>query len=322
MNMAEDQVDETVKGRSFGEETEREAGDEGNESEVEQETENTETESQDNQEETQGDANETESEEETEGETEGEKPELTEKGTKKDPNPKSAVHQELANEKKVRGQMEQVLGDPELLAKFAEERYGIKLPVKGVETKTEDKTTGDAPELVDYKAEDFENLDDVANKFNNLQKTFIEREKARDAKIEELTKQLGGIADGGKRVAIANNITQGVSSLSKEPELDPKSPDFIPGLDEEIASRFNQLDYDPVSKVFKGQHSIENVGQEILKAVRLGRKSGSLKAQTIVKDKSQGKIKDNVKANDVVDTDKMKPGESIAQGIAKMMKGR
>lgn len=313
--MTEDQIDES-KGESFGEVEER-IPDESTDSEVvdSKESENTE---EVEQEETQETAPSKKSEEAGDDE---EDVKLTEKGTKLDPNPKSAVHQELANEKKIRSQMEQVLASPELMAQFMKERYNIEVPTRGAQdSKTEEVTT--QPELKEYKPEDFENLDDVAKVVNTLQSSFAAKTKEAEEKIEKLTGVISSLADGGRRQQIASSITKGVESLQKEPELDPKSPDYIEGLEEKIASRFNQLDFDERTQSFKGQYSIDEIGRDFLDAIRMGRKSGSKKAQTIVKDKTPGQIKTGAAVTEDVDEDKSSPEDSIAAGISKMMKGK
>src|SRR5690606_18792007 len=67
-----------------------------------------------------GDEGEGESQHQNEDGEEGEgQPKLTEKGTKLDPNPLSAAHQELANERRKLAQYQQVLSNPEMLKRYA-----------------------------------------------------------------------------------------------------------------------------------------------------------------------------------------------------------
>lgn len=314
--MAEDQVDAQVEesSSSFGELTEREDVSEGAvlvEDKIKP-TEETSEESEQSEE----TGEQTEGEDQTKKEGEEEVDPVT--GGKLDKNPQSRAHQELANERKIRGQMEQVLGNPELLAQFMKQQYNIEVPVKG----TDNKTTENAPEteFKELKAEDFDNLDDVASKFNEMQRGFSEKIKSYDEKIEKLTGVIQHLVEGGRRTSVASNITSGVDSLQKQPELDPKSPEFIPGLEQKIVDRFNQLDFDEKTNGYRGQYSIEEVGQELIDAARMGRKSGSTKAQTIVKNKTQGAVKTSPSVENEEDVEKLSPADSIALGVSRMFK--
>lgn len=318
--MAEDQVDNKAEGgRSFGEVTERDyTGDEGEtptlakDTVVETEDESTtgeETQTEDTQVEGEGES--------VDANKEGEEPELTEKGTKLDPNPQSRVHQQLANETKLRNQMQTVLGDPKLLAQFVKQQYGLDMPVPGAATAD---TSQETTETKEFKAEDFENLDDVASKFNEMQKGFAESNKAKDAKIAELESKVSSLIDGGQRARIASNIGQGVDNLKKLPELSPNNPEYIDGLEEMITEQYNKLDFDPNTGSYRGNYSIEEIGRGIIQAIQLGKKAGSKKTQTIVKDKTGGQIRTSSKIDDEVDTSKMSPENSIAYGISKMFK--
>lgn len=312
--MAEDQVDEVVEeSRSFGEMSEREDEGTENQPKLAKDTVKIETETKD---ETTDEVDSTETEtEETvdEAKKDEEEPELTEKGTKADPNPQSRVHQELANEKRIRGQMEQLLASPELLKKFMEDQYKVQVEIK-------DPTKPEVVEepVKEYKPEDFENLDDVANKFNEMQKSFVEKDKAKDAKIEELNKIVSGLVDGGKQTQLASKVTSDIDSLRTEKEFDPKSPEFIEGLEEAISDEYFKRDYDQKTGKFKGEHSLAEIGKGFLQVARKARAKGSLNAQTIVKDKSKGKVVTSTETSTDVDTDSMSAENSIAEGVRKM----
>jgi len=243
---------------------------------------------------------------------ETQEPQLTEKGTKLDPNPQSAVHQELANERRVRSQMEQVLGNKEKLAQFMERQYGVKQPSQ--------EATVETPEVKAYKAEDFENLEDVAEVVNKLQNGFSEKSKTYEEKIQELTKVVGGLLQGSRNSQIATKTESDVNSLRGIPELDSKSPDFIPGLEEKITQEYLRRDFDETTRQFKGEHSIADIGNYIIDVARTAKKAGSQEAQTIVKDKSEGRVKTSPKANGDTSSDNLAPGDSIAKGIAKMFR--
>src|SRR5258706_5905157 len=64
-----------------------------------------------------GDQSEGTQSEGTQGDTGEQGEQTTDKGTKLDPNPQSAVHQKLANAERLIGDFKKVLGSPELLRK-------------------------------------------------------------------------------------------------------------------------------------------------------------------------------------------------------------
>lgn len=322
--MAEDQVDGEVEnseesqegGRSFGEVAEREEGEEEGgrlvsdklkdikETEEEEESESEET------------------DKSKEGEETKDTKKVTEKGTKLDEDPLTAAHQLLANEKKIRGQMEKVLASPELIARFVKDRYGIELPVKGQNEAesngTESGKTEAAPVLKEYKPEDFENLEDVAKVINELQKNFATQLENYKNPIGLLTKAVGSLVESGRSSEISSNIVNDIKTLQELPELNPKSPDYIEGLEEDIAQQFNDLDLDPETQQYRGRYSISKVAEKLIAAARKGKKSGSLKTQTIVKDKTSGKARVSEETTDETDTSKLNPGDSIALGISRL----
>jgi hypothetical protein len=315
--MAEDQtIDGNIEGGSFGEVQEREP--EANEEVLDDVA--TDRNYSEDEEIDSGDGDEAgDSAESQEGEAQEEskaEPELSEKGTKLDPNPLSRAHQELANERRVRGQMEQVLGDPKLIAQFMKQQYGIEVPLPGQQPAQQQQQT--EPEFKEYKPEDFENISDVANVLNGLQKSFAEQKKSYEDTIAELKGTVDQLVNGGKLQAVASSMQRDVEELRTFKELDPKSSEFIDGLEQRIVDTYHQLDFDNTTKEYRGNYSIAQVGKDLIEAVRMGKKVGSTKAQTVVKDKKRGAVKTSTDTPQEDDTSKMAPGDSIAKGIAKM----
>lgn len=254
----------------------------------------------------------------TEGKPAGEeetKPELTEKGTKRDPNPQSAVHQDLANAKRTLSQMEQVLGNPELLAKFMEKQYGVKaqLPAKDGETVT--------PEVKTYTAADFETLDDVANVVNGIVSNFAKEKERYESEILQLKTGVNSLTAGGEAQRLYQKTSDEASALRSEPELNPKSPDYIEGLETDIAEMYHKLDFDERTGTYKGKFSIKEIGDRVIAAARKAKQKGSLDAQTVVKDKTEGQVRTGSKASrDGGTNESADPADSIAKGISSMFK--
>ena len=258
--------------------------------------------------------------EETEDQDENsQEPKKTEKGTKLDPNPKSAVHQQLANERKIRGQMEQVLASPELIAKFVKEQYGIEIPT-GAAKSTEEATAAPSTSTKKWTAKDFESLEDVADKFNGLHESFQTEISKRDTEIGTLKKQLGGITETSRITKVADGLSNDVTSLRTVAELNPKSPDFIPGLEDQIGALYHKFDFDEASGMYRGNYSLREIGESIINTARTARKAGSQQAQTIVKDKTGGKVRTTSGGNTQTNTDELAPADSIAKGIQKMFR--
>lgn len=317
----QDQVEDQEESRGFGEVVERESDDENesNDEQVEEKSEDTQDESE------QTDNQEDKDNENGEKKDDSQEPEQkTEKGTKLDPNPLSAAHQQLANEKRVRGQMEQVLADPAKIAKFVKAQYGIDMPVRRGEVKEKTEDAGKQEETVTTKkweAKDFENIQDVADKFNQLQDGFKKEIADRDAKIEDMNKKLFGVLEGGRLGRIADTTESDVRYVKSLPELNPKSPEFIPGLEGQISRRYRKLDFDEETGHFKGQYSLKEIAEDFLEVAREAKKSGSQRAQTIVKDKTSGKVRTSPAVDGRADDKgELSPSQSIAQGIAKMFK--
>lgn len=317
--------DNSSQDRGFGEVAEREipSDDANSEDTQDEQVENDQDESsENNSDQTDNQEGDEENKDENEDGSQQPKQEKTEKGTKLDPNPKSAVHQQLANERRMRGQMEQVLASPQLIAKFMQEQYGITVDVSKKGQPAQQDTTQPAQTTSSKKwtAKDFESLEDVAEKFNGLQEQFTNEISKRDEEIKGLKGQLGGISERGRILQIADTMEGDVKALSAEPELNPQSPEFIPGLEDEIGALYHKLDFDEASGMYRGNYSLREIGESIIKTARTAKKAGSQRAQTIVRDKTGGRIRTGNQGNNVASRDELPPAQSIAQGIAKMFK--
>lgn len=260
---------------------------------------------------------------EDENEGDDQQPKRTEKGTKLDPNPKSAVHQQLANERRMRGQMEQVLANPQLIARFMQEQYGITVDITkrgGQPTQQDNNQPASTTTVKKWTAKDFESLEDVAEKFNGLQEQFTSEIAKRDEEIKALKGNLGNMSERGRILQIADTLEGDVKALStNNPELNPNSPEFIPGLEDEIGALYHKLDFDEASGMYRGNYSLREIGESIIKTARTAKKAGSQRAQTIVKDKTGGRIRTGgTDGKQTVSRDELPPAQSIAQGISKM----
>ena len=250
---------------------------------------------------------------ETETSTEegGEKVELTEKGTKLDPNPQSAVHQQLANANARIKQMEGVLGNPAMLKRYAEQN-GMTLTQAKAEIKEEKAEVTD-----EFTPDSFKTADDVAKGFNKFAKT-IEELKVENTRLRESYK---GFNSSRRLERIANNMSKDITTVQeKYPELNPNSSDYDSKLESSIGGLYKDLDFDPATNTFRGKISVLQIADKVMEAAGRARKQGSKKAQTDVKVKQAGKVTSG-KSKKTGAVDSADPGTSIAQKIKKAYGG-
>lgn len=247
-------------------------------------------------------------------------PKLTDKGTKLDPNPQSAVHQELANERRVRLELEKVLTDPVKLREYMKES-GYETPTQTqTETKTEPKVAPELQQVLDLMNPD--KLQTVGDYAAALKASFEYNQKLvndHQTKVEALTKELSGLSVDRRVEAVANSIDKDISLVrEKYPELDPSKPEFSPELEKEIGELFNELDYDASAKMYRGQHSLASIAERFMRTAGALKKAGSLDAQKIIKEKRMGQSVPTGKATAERGEENLSPGQVIAQRIARM----
>lgn len=244
------------------------------------------------------------------------KPKLTEKGTKLDPNPLSAAHQQLANERAKIASYEKVLSDPALLRKFAKE-MGMTLEEAKAEIKDQQQ------EIKSYTPDRFKTAQDIADVLNELQGGLAKTNAELKEEVQRLRGDLSGISSSRQAERVVNTMQSDISSVrSKYPQLDPKSPEYDKDLEEEIGSFYLELDgIDPndPSKGVKGNFSLAKIAERFMKVRGVGAKEGSSRAQTTVKVRQAGRVVTTSKASAKDTPASSDPGTSIAQKIAKTL---
>ena len=246
-----------------------------------------------------------ETEDKTE-ETAEEKAARTEKGTKLDQDPLRQAHQLRANAEAKTRQYEDFLSDPvkvkAYLADLEKDKAGK------TETKTED--------LID--PEKLETVGDLQKFAKQLQTKF-------QTETEKIRAELGGITQKEQIKEVANRVTSEVTAVqTKYPELrefnedGTKNPDYNEELDKAIGEYFNELDLDQKTGMYRGKHSIVKIAERFMKVRTIGEKNGSIKAQTIVKDKRTGRVITNQSGG--TDGQPDESTQSAGQTIAARMK--
>ena len=232
----------------------------------------------------------------------------TDKGTKLDPNPQSAVHQQLANAEKKLRDYETVLRSPELLRKFAKAAgYTLEEAKAAIEEEKSDLYSGDK----------LQTGEDVAKALNELRSTSVKEAKTYQEKIAALEKKISSLESGRTAERVTMTLNQEVSQLrEKYPELNPKDPSYDPELEHEIGKMYEKLDKDPQPGGFRGQPSLLEIADLVMKAAGKAKKKGSEEAQTDVKVKERGKVTTSSKAT-TGSSESEDAGTAIAQRIAK-----
>jgi hypothetical protein len=226
-----------------------------------------------------------ESDEDDEGE-EGDKSPVkdgkTSKGTKAADDPLSLANQLRANAESKVKDYEQFLEDPEAL-----ERYLADLKKeKGVAVKEKDAPKNDEPEI---KPEDIKTNAD-------LQKYLAQERRKDRQEIEAIKKQLSESKEQDTEERTKATISGRIQTVQqKYPQLRPKNPDGSPNpefdkdLENELGELYQELDFDPKAKKFRGQVDLVRLADRFMKAVQRGSTIGSKKAQTVVVEKRKGK---------------------------------
>lgn len=248
----------------------------------------------------------TEGKPEGEATVEGEK--RTEKGTKLADDPLQQAHQLRANAEAKARKMEEFLSDPKRVKAYLQEIEEEEKKARG--------TTETTEELID--PDKLETVDDL-KKYAKQLKSQTQKE------IDAVKKQVGGMVDGERTRATATRIASEVTAVQdKYPTLrefnadGTKNPDYNEELDSAIGQFYNDLDLDPRTGMYRGQYSIQKITERFMKVRGIGEKNGSLKAQTIIRDKRTGRVITNQAGGTDGQPDESK--QSASQTIADRMK--
>lgn len=205
-----------------------------------------------------------------------EEPQLTEDGTKLDPNPQSAAYQQLANAERKLKAYEAVLNDPNLYQEFAS------------------KLTGKPKEVEEITPESIQTVDDVVRVVNDLRKQTMTLEQQN----RELQERLGQTTVKQFRDDVANGISQGTKLVRETyPELRKGDPSYNEKLEEQVSALYHELNYDPSLNGYTNRYPLEKVAERVMGTYNLTKQSASQEAQTIVKQKSMGKVVTSGKSN-------------------------
>lgn len=228
---------------------------------------------------------------------------VTDKGTRLDSDPLSQANQLRANAEAKARQMEDFLNDPKRVKAYLEDLE-------------KENKTAIKEELID--PDNLETVDDLKRFAKQLQGQSKQE-------LEAVKREVFGIRDGERIRETKNRISSEVKNVQeKYPVLrefnsdGTKNPEYNEELDTAIGEFYNELDYDAHTKSYRGQHSIAKIADRFMKVRGLGEKNGTVKAQTIIKDKRTGRIITNQQGDSNTASDESK--QSASQTIAERMK--
>jgi len=234
-------------------------------------------------------------------EPEQDKAERTEKGTKLDPDPLSRANQELANERAKIRQYEEVLQNPDMLKKY-------------VSTFDKDGEKGQKTEEPELRYEDVQTTED-------LHKFLAQQDRKIQDKVKELDQTISHVQSSQRSNQVADRIKSDVAAVQGTyPELDPKSDQYSEELDTSVGQLYELYDFDPQTKSFRGQVSIKQIADIVMKAAVSSKRKGSEETQTIVRDRRTGKAVSGA-SQTAPDESSMTTGQIIASRI-KAARGR
>lgn len=245
----------------------------------------------------------------------GEGQQYTSKGTKLDPNPQSAVHQELANAKRQVQEMEQVLRSPELLKAYAKE-YGFTIAEAKEQIKDDQAQVKQA-----FAPERFKTAKDIAEALNEMDQRYSKE-------VEELRKENQSLKQSREIDAatrqherVTNQLANDVNAVAKKyPQLNPESDQYNPELEKAVAAFYQKVDVDPKTGLAKGNFSLVEIADQFMQVAGLGQQQGSQQAQTQVRVKQAGKVVTSSKSSPSEASESNDPSTAIAQRIARSLR--
>jgi hypothetical protein len=230
-------------------------------------------------------------------EAQEETPQLTEKGTKLDPNPQSALHQQLANERRARLE--------------AEERM-LKIAQQFQQTQTQQPQEEQKPFL---ELDKLKTPEDIVNAFNQLH-SMVNQSVSRAEKLEQVLQQ--NQAQSQEYLNLSNFSAEIAEVRSSYPELDENNKEFYnKALDSSLTKMYMNSAYDSQGRLLSNRPSFKQFADYYMEGIRQAQQVGSQRAQTNVQRKVSGKIVTSQKPTKGVPTS-LSPEASLAREMERM----
>ncbi len=158
----------------------------------------------------------------TEAEEAKGQPQYTEKGTRLDENPMSALNQQLANERAKARQYEALLNDPQKVKAYLAELE-------------RERGVGQQAQEGEIRPEQIQTIEDIHR--------YLEQERAKDRQeLEQLKQYIGNFSQVQGVLAVGDRIRNDISQVrQKYPELDPRSPEYDEALEKELGELYEEI---------------------------------------------------------------------------------
>ena len=239
----------------------------------------------------------------------------TDKGTKLDPNPQSAVHQRLANAEREAKEYREFMQNPEQVKKYLAELEAAVGSKTGesqeqIQNRAEEEALIDDPSKI-VTPEDFKSYVKFLKKDIDKTKQDLVRER------EALRTQAGERAIAQRLVNDIDTIQSKYSFLKPTLEDGTPNPSFDKELEKEIADQYDEFDKDPRTGNYLGKTSILKVAERAIRIRKLGEATGSRSAQTTVLNKRAGALKTGGGQSGSSDESKMTATQLIASRMNK-----
>jgi hypothetical protein len=223
--------------------------------------------------------------------------ELTEKGTRLDPDEKTALHQQLANERRARMDTE------ERALRILEAYQKTQEPQK---PKEEDKPLIDVSRL--------ENAEDVRNAFAQAEKVI----RSYKDELDTIKGQLGQSTNFIQENENYSRLQSEITSVRSMPELQPGSPKYSEHLEQRIHDGYKKIAYDQYGRLQLNRPSLEDYASNLVETFRLAQKAGSSQAQKRVVQKTMGRSNSNNKRVTTDSTEGLSPTERLEVEMEKL----
>lgn len=246
----------------------------------------------------QDESNESDESDQQDQDSEGSQGQYTEKGTRLDPDPQSALHQQLANERRARIETE----EKALRILQAYQQQAVQSQPQAQEKKP----------LIDVSK--LETREDLVNAFEQVENVI----RSYEEKIGGLQQQLGQSKEVFEEDRNYSSLEREIGELRKIPELTPGSPQHNQALEAEITQTYKDIAYDSYGRLLPNRPSLASVASRMVNTYRLANKQATRQAQTRTVQKSLGRVQNSNKRGDQVSSENLSPAERLEREMNRL----
>jgi hypothetical protein len=144
------------------------------------------------------------------------------------------------------------------------------------------------PEFEEITPDKLQTLDDVSRYLTESKREVAERTSAYEREIKGLREEVNQMTTKQYQQAIHSELANGIQLVQeKYPEL---RDDGEPELVQEVIAMYEELNIDPQTGMDTGRVPLTKVADRLMRVRNSVKKSASDEAQTVVRQKSMGKV--------------------------------